>query len=229
MSTLNWFIKLMKDEPLHHKYAKSPWTIDESKCLTEEEVAILREYCMNMRKLGLQKRRFALVRNWFMAELGLHVGLRVEEMASLRHSQCYLDKGKSSIVVVGKGGKRRSVWISEPFRKICLEYFGHKRDFGYSTNPDDYVLNNLNGGKISKRALQKFFKGIVDRAGLPTHYHIHCLRHTYTTFLLTASNNNYRFAQKQLGHSSLRTTQVYAGVVEQQGRKALEKLLPLII
>jgi site-specific recombinase XerD len=116
--------------------------------------------------------------------------------------------------------------MSEGFRSICLAYFGYKHDFGYSSKTDEYVLNNLAGGKISKRSLQKFFKDIIEKAGLPGHYHIHCLRHTYTTFLLTASNHNYRFAQKQLGHSSLRTTQVYAGVVEQQGRKALEKLLP---
>ena len=189
----------------------------------------MREYCAKVKERGLKKRKFSLIRNWFMSELGLNTGLRVEEMASLRHGQCFLDKGKSSIVITGKGDKKRAVWISEGFRKTCLEYFGYKWDFGYSSNADGYVLNNLGGGKISKRSLQKFFKSIVEKAGLPKHYHVHCLRHTYTTFLLTASNHNYRFAQKQLGHSSLRTTQVYAGVVEQQGRKALEKLLSIKI
>lgn len=178
-----------------------------------------------MKERGIAKKKFTLIRNWFMVELGLNAGLRVEEMASLRHDQCFLDKGKSSIVITGKGEKKRAVWISEGFRKSCLSYFGYKRDFGYSSGNDECVLNNLKGRKISKRSLQKFFKNIVERAGLPGHYHIHCLRHTYTTFLLAASNHNYRFAQKQLGHSSLRTTQVYAGVVEEQGRKALEKLL----
>ena len=216
----------MKGEPFHSKRTKSPWIIDESKCLSVEEAAILRAYCTKIKERGLAKRKFSLIRNWFMVELGLNAGLRVEEMASLRHGQCFLDKGKSSIVITGKGEKKRAVWISEGFRRICLVYFGYKQDFGYSSAIDEYVLNNLAGGKISKRSLQKFFKNIIEKASLPEHYHIHCLRHTYTTFLLTASNHNYRFAQKQLGHSSLRTTQVYAGVVEQQGRKALEKLLP---
>lgn len=226
MSTRNWFIKLMNGELPQNKRTKSPWIIDESKCLSVEEVAILRKYSAKIKERGLAKRKFSLIRNWFMVELGLNAGLRVEEMASLRHAQCFLDQGKSSIVIIGKGEKRRAVWISEAFRKTCLSYLGYKRDFGYSSNADDYILNNLSGGKISKRSLQKFFKDIVKKACLPEHYHIHCLRHTYTTFLLTASNHNYRFAQKQLGHSSLRTTQVYAGVVEQHGRKALQKLLP---
>lgn len=185
----------------------------------------MRKYCTKIKERGIERRKFSLIRNWFTVELGLNTGLRVEEMASLKHGQCFLDKGKSSVVITGKGEKRRAVWISEGFRKTCLVYFGYKRDFGYSANSDEHVLNNLGGRRISKRSLQKFFKNIIEKASLPGHYHIHCLRHTYTTFLLTASNHNYRFAQKQLGHSSLRTTQVYAGVVEQQGRKALEKLL----
>jgi len=215
----------MKSEPIHHKRIKSPWTIDESKCLSNEEVTILRKYCGEIKKQGIRKRKFSLIRTWFTVELGLNTGLRVEEMASLQQSQFFLDNGKSSIVVIGKGAKRRSVLISKAFRRVCLKYFNHKTDFGYSILPDDYALNNLKGRRISKRSLQKFFKNILEPAGLPEHYHIHCLRHTFTTLLLTASNNNYRFAQKQLGHSSLRTTQVYAGVVEQQARKALENLL----
>ena len=35
---------------------------------------------------------------------------------------------------------------------------------------------------------------------------------------------NYKFVQEQLGHASITTTQVYAGVVESEGRKAVEKM-----
>ena len=96
--------------------------------------------------------------------------------------------------------------------------------FGYEIHQDSYLLNNIKGLKISKRALQKFFKDLLKKAGLPSHYYIHCLRHTYTTFLLKASSHNYRFVQQQLGHASIRTTQVYAGVIESEGRKAVERL-----
>ena len=159
-----------------------------------------------------------------MIELGLNAGLRVEEMASLKHSDLIIDSDRSSIVVIGKGNKKRAVWINADFKRKCQLYFSYKERFGYSLEENSYLLNNLRGGKISKRALQKFFKIIMGRAGLPAHFHIHCLRHTYTTFLLTASNFNYRFVQQQLGHSSINTTQVYAGIVESEGKKAIEKL-----
>ena len=215
----------MKNELVGSQAKKhNSWIIDESKCLNADDVRRLRRFCKQVKDYGLQHRKFAPVRNWFMVELGLNAGLRVEEMASLKHGNLFIEKGRSSISFIGKGRKPRAPWINSVFKKICHEYIGYKKDFGYGIEPEDYLLNNLKGCKITKRALQKFFKNIIKKAGLPEHYYIHCLRHTYTTFLLRASKYNYRFAQQQLGHASIKTTQVYASVIESDGRKAVEKL-----
>lgn len=225
MPFLKRFTKLMKSEPpKSRKNRRNSWIIDENKCLTFEEVNELRSHCNLLKLSGLENRKFADVRSWMMVELGLNAGLRVAEMASLKTSNLLIDNGRSSIVVIGKGEKERAIWISSEFKARCEEYLGYKKEFGYGTAPEDYLLNSLKGGKITKRALQKFFKRILEDAKLPARYHIHCLRHTYTTFLLKASNNNYRFAQQQLGHASIKTTQTYAGVIESEGRKAVERL-----
>ena len=224
MPLLHKFTKLMKSEPTGNRRKIHTWVVDESKCLSIEELRKLRSFCNEVKIQGLQGKRFAPVRNWFMIELGLETGLRVEEMASLKHCNVLLDGARSSIVVIGKGRKKRAVWISSKFKKKCQSYFKYKKGFGYEIDNESYLLNNLKGKKITKRALQKFFKSIFEKAGLSSHYYIHCLRHTYTTFLLKASKYNYRFAQQQLGHSSIRTTQVYAGVIEFEARKALERL-----
>ena len=223
MPISSWFTFLMKSEPLP-KVQNIQWVMDERKCLNTTEIKKLRKSCASARACGLRRGKFSPVRNWFMIELGLNAGLRVEEMASLKHCDLIIDNGRSSIVVIGKGNKKRAVWINADFKKKCRVYFGYKERFGYSLEEDSHLLNNLKGGKISKRALQKFFKIIMGRAELPAHFHIHCLRHTYTTFLLTASNFNYRFVQQQLGHSSIKTTQIYAGIVESEGKNAIEKL-----
>lgn len=215
----------MKNELINTKKDNSfTWIIDESKCLSIEEVKKLKNLCKKTKNHGLKHRKFTPIRNWFMVELGLNAGLRVEEMSSLRCGSLLIDKDRSSIIVTGKGNKKRAVWISSSFKRACQEYLALKKDFGYGTNPEDYLLNNLKGSKISKRALQKFFKILIRKAGLPEHYYIHCLRHTYTTFLLKAGNYNYRFAQQQLGHASIKTTQVYASVIDSEGRNAVEKL-----
>lgn len=225
MTRFTRFIKLMKSAPKKKTTSrKSAWTIDESKYLNEPEVAKLRQVAEGLLSTGLCQSRFSLVRTSFMLALGLQAGMRVSEMAALKHRALLLDSGRSSILVNGKGNKTRPVWISSSFKKVCLGYIAHKRRFEYSTDGDSFLLNNLRGEGISKRALQKAFKQLLELACLPMSYHIHCLRHTYSTFLLKSSNNNYRFVQQQLGHASIRTTQVYAGVIESEGRNAVEKL-----
>ncbi|MCK5126703.1 MAG: tyrosine-type recombinase/integrase [candidate division Zixibacteria bacterium] len=217
----------MKSEPQKQKKRaqKRYWIIDESMCLTVREVLKLRSFSNQVRTSGLKEKRFSQVRRWFMIELGLHAGLRVEEMASLKHCNLFIDYTRSSLSFLGKGRKPRLVWVSPLFRQICSLYISYKKRFGYDTSEDAPLLNNLEGLHISKRALQKDFKLMAKLAGLPTRYHIHNLRHTYATFLLKVSNHNYRFVQRQLGHASIKTTQIYATVLESEGREALEKLL----
>ena len=226
MQFSKWFTKLMESKPNVNKNKKTnhSWIVDESKCLTIDEVERLKNFCNNLKHYGLKNKRFTPVRNWFMVELGSNTGLRVTEMTSLKHKNLLIDGERSSIIVIGKGGKKRAIWISSDFKKICKTYINYKKQFGYSIEDEAYLLNNIKGMKITKRSLQKFFKAILEKSSLPNHYYIHCLRHTYTTFLLKASNYNYRFVQQQLGHSSIRTTQIYASVVESDTREALEKL-----
>lgn len=213
----------MKSEPKQKK-KRYIWIIDESKCLTGDEVGRLRDYSEKLKASGLMKSKFSKVRNWFMIELGLETGLRVSEMTSLTHGSLYLDDIRSSIVVFGKGSKIRPVWISSEFKKKCLEYIQYKIRFGFDVYNDSYFLNNLQNKKISTRALQKFFKQIISKSGLPLRYHIHCLRHTYATFLLKASGYNYNFVKDQLGHASIITTQIYSSVIESDAKKSLENL-----
>lgn len=223
MSFLKKFTKLMKSEAPKKK-RNNGWIIDESKCLSIGEVKRLRMTSKKAKILGLRNKKFSHVRNWFMTELGLNTGLRVSEMASLKHGNFLIDDFRSSIVVVGKGNKKRAIWISSDFKKLCRTFMNYKKRFNYNIDDESYLLNNPKDSNISKRALQKSFKNILKKAGLPSYYYIHCLRHTYTTFLLKASNYNYRFVQQQLGHASIRTTQVYASIVESDGKRAVEKL-----
>ena len=60
------------------------WILSEEKVLLEAEVKKLRKFCNRLRKIGLKNNKFFLVRDWFMVELGLFTGLRVEEMTKLK-------------------------------------------------------------------------------------------------------------------------------------------------
>lgn len=229
MSTVQWFIKLMKGELSCRECGtnRAAWVVDESKYLQVEEVSALRNEASKAKQLGKREGRFSLIRDWFMIELGLYAGLRVEEMARMVLRNLAIDNGRSTIFVRGKGDKIRPVLIGQGFRSILVKYLGLRQRFGFGDQPDSPVLPNLQGNHISKRQLQRAFKRLSHAAGLPKHLSIHSLRHTYCTFLLKASGNNYRLAQRQLGHASIRTTQTYAGVVEDEARRTLDKLYHL--
>ena len=77
---------------------------------------------------------------------------------------------------------------------------------------------------MTTRAIEKAFKRTAARADLPSHYSIHCLRHSYACELYRASGYNLRLVQKQLGHAHIGTTQVYADVMEPDMQRALERL-----
>ena len=79
---------------------------------------------------------------------------------------------------------------------------------------------------MTKRALQKSYKRSLAKAGITQSrgVGIHSLRHTYASFLLKASKFNLRLVQRQMGHASSKTTEVYAHVFDQDMEKALERL-----
>ncbi|WP_149454545.1 tyrosine-type recombinase/integrase [Pasteuria penetrans] len=53
--------------------------------------------------------------------------------------------------------------------------------------------------------------------------HTHKLRHTLATFLLS-QGENLRIVQEILGHSCVKTTQIYTHVVDSEKEEALRKL-----
>jgi site-specific recombinase XerD len=75
----------------------------------------------------------------------------------------------------------------------------------------------------STRTLQYTFKRSIKEAGLPRYYSIHACRHSYGTYLYQKTKD-LRLVQKQLGHSSITTTTVYADVTVQETLDAVNGL-----
>ena len=206
------------------KKSRFSWTLDENKYLTLQEVEKLRESCEREKNQALKTGSFTAIRDWFVVELGLNAGLRVKEITGLKHSDILINGKQSSIIAIGKKGKKRSVWISKDFKEKCLWFIDWKQKRGFSINPDSSLITSRTDLPVTTRALQKAFKKCIRRAGLPSHYSIHCLRHTYGSHLYKSSGNNIRLVQKQLGHSSVRVTEVYANLMSKDAKIAVEGL-----
>ncbi|MFD2941795.1 site-specific integrase [Flavobacterium notoginsengisoli] len=82
---------------------------------------------------------------------------------------------------------------------------------------------------------EKVFKGLnkwdVDRtlpvwvalSGISKHITFHCFRHTYATLQLTVGTDIFTIS-KMLGHKSVKTTQIYAKVIDQKKRDAANRI-----
>ena len=67
--------------------------------------------------------------------------------------------------------------------------------------------------------LRRWAKG----AGISKHLSFHCFRHTYATLQLTLGTDIYTVS-KMLGHRELKTTQIYAKIVDEKKREAANKI-----
>lgn len=217
------FVFRMKHEltDTNRKKPRLFWALDETKYLNFEKVKKLRRVCKKQKDIALMENKVIPVRNWFMMELGLFTGLRVCEMVNLKSTDLHLREEQFFLTVqAGKGDKPRTVYFSQVFRNECLFYLKWKE----KRIPGPSLFANSKGEKLSKRTLQKSFKNCMESAGLESHYSIHCLRHTYGSHLYKSSNHNLRLVQEQLGHANVRTTQVYASLMDEEVKEALEEL-----
>jgi integrase len=92
-------------------------------------------------------------------------------------------------------------------------------------NPKDMVRDELvfDGLKYSAYNNKHLFQWILE-AGITKHITFHCFRHTYATLQLYNGTDIYTVS-KMLGHKNLKTTQVYAKIVDDSKRQAANKII----
>ncbi len=197
----------------------SNWIISPDKYLTDDEVKQLRKTIQDAATLARARGSQMAVRDQLIIELAIGTGLRVSELANLQVKELFLKKGQNALHVRnGKGGKDRVVQFSSKLKKLILDYLGYRK------TDSPYLFPSKRGEQITRFGISQVFKQWAQRAGLPSNYSIHSLRHTYATNLYKASGYNLRLVQQQLGHSSVSTTSVYSAVVSKDLDEALERL-----
>ena len=163
-------------------------------------------------------------RDWAMFRLMLRCGLRVEEVANLSLGDIDI-KGRRIMVVDGKGGKDRVVYISDDAVDGLIAYLklrSHRRvKKVFLVEKGDYK-----GQPISVRGIQKRMEYYAKKSGLKIS--CHHLRHTMATQLLNADAEVVSI-QDLLGHNWISTTERYCKVsnvkVKRDYFNAMEKIL----
>src|SRR5690606_28129658 len=118
----------------------------------------------------------------------------------------------------------RVVRISSQLANRCAEYLAWKNARGEPVTGEAPVFrSSASGSFMTTRGLQLSFARSLRRAGV-AHRGIHCARHTFATELYRASGHDLHLVQRQLGHASLATTQIYLALFDPLVHDAVEGL-----
>jgi site-specific recombinase XerD len=163
-------------------------------------------------------------RDWAMFRLMLRCGLRVEEVANLSLGDIDI-KQRRILVVDGKGGKDRVVYISDDAADGLMAYL-KQRSHRRAKKVFLVEKGNYKGQPISVRGIQKRMEYYAKKSGLKLS--CHHLRHTMATQLLNAEAQAESI-QDLLGHNWISTTERYCIVsnvmVKRDYFNAMEKIL----
>lgn len=105
-----------------------------------------------------------------------------------------------------KGNKDRVVMLSNKLLQDLREYF-------LVYKPKEYLIEGQWGGIYSEKSVQNVVKDAAVRAGIKKQVTPHILRHSFATHLLE-NGTDIRYIQQLLGHSSIKTTEIYTHITD---------------
>lgn len=130
-------------------------------------------------------------------------GLRLSELLNLKITD--IEKDRHLLLVRdGKGGKDRYTVLSETTLALLRKYY-------LAYRPKQYLFEGQGGGRYSGKSVQNIVKHSLKLAHVKRPASTHTLRHSFATHLLE-NGTDLRYIQTLLGHSSPKTTEIYAHV-----------------
>lgn len=190
----------LSEDPCRHLRGPKPG-LDLPDHLTVSEAEKLLEAEPGDGPLGL--------RNRALLELGYGSGLRESELTDLTVDR--LDMEEGFVRPLGKGSRERIVPMGEPCMGWMGRYLSEGRPRLARKGSGRTVFLSKSGRRLSRMTIWSVVRRAALRAGVSGRVHPHTLRHSFATHLL-AGGADLRVVQELLGHSDIRTTEIYTSV-----------------
>jgi integrase len=134
-------------------------------------------------------------------------------LTGLRHSDCVnlrwenIDGGKTPSIKFTQQKTKASVYT--PISIEALQFCGARRNEG------DHVFEGVHDGRFCNTVIDAWVK----KAGIKKDITFHCFRHTFATLQIENGTDIYTVS-KMLGHADVKTTEIYAQLVDNKKKKA---------
>lgn len=165
------------------------------------------------------------VRDMTMLSVMYDAAIRVQELLDLSLKNIRFE-APSTITVIGKGNKQRTVPIMKPTASLLREYV-KTLGYDYRSQGDHTLFCNSRGSSLTRVGVTyvlKKYANLIKEEGhqVPARISPHVLRHTRAMHLLRAGVPLI-YIRDFLGHVDIKTTQVYADTDFETKRAAIEK------
>ncbi|CAN2209832.1 XerD Site-specific recombinase XerD [Candidatus Nanopelagicaceae bacterium] len=158
-----------------------------------------------------------------MLEILYASGARVSELCGLDLED--IDYARSTIRVLGKGNKERTIPIGNPAMRALESWLKEGREPLAGVKSERAVFLGARGKRIDQRTVRTMvYHALAALEGVEK-MGPHALRHSAATHLLEGGAD-LRTVQEILGHASLATTQIYTHVSTERLQKAFKQAHP---
>lgn len=191
------------------------------KIIPREEIEQLLNYIYEQEDKNSEKSYKYWLRDIAVIETLFATGARVYEISNIREDSIDLNSGL--IKIMGKGGKERYIQIAVPeILNILKKYYLQNIE---SIKKSGYFFVNNRGRRYSEQSIRLMIKKYTKLAGIERNITPHMFRHSFATYLIE-EEVDISYVQKLLGHSSIKTTQIYIHVAAKKQAKILREKHP---
>ena len=212
--------ELIQENPFRKIKVKFKETSELPKIIPREEIEQLLQSMYTDLKIRKKKEK-SILRDIAVVETLFATGARVSEISNIKKENINLNTGV--IRIMGKGGKERYILIGE---RSVLELLKRYYEQNYENiKQSGYFFVNLDGERFSEQSIRLMIKRYAKNAGIERNITPHMFRHSFATYLIE-EGVDISCVQRILGHSSIKTTQIYIHVASKKQAEILRDMHP---
>jgi integrase len=138
-------------------------------------------------------------------------GLRFSDIKAIKWNNLFFDKQNGWMI---KFTQQKTKGVEHlPISEQAIKIIGERK------KDDELIFENLIYSAYHNKILHKW----ISEAGITKHITFHCARHSFATLQLTMNTDIYTVS-KLLGHRHLKTTEIYAKVIDKKKINAVSKM-----
>lgn len=161
------------------------------------------------------------LRDVAVVEMLFAVGARVYEISNIQR-EC-VDLNSGTVRIMGKGGKERYLNVASPsVLELLKKYYSVNKT---AIRKSGYFFINRNGKRYTEQSIRLMVKKYCRLAGIERNITPHMFRHSFATYLIE-EGVDISYVQPILGHSSIKTTQLYIHVAAKMQAEILRSMHP---